>query len=197
MLKSAKLEEGLLNGALPPELLSQLDSLNHEDLAKLLSAIQFNKSNLGKSITNLAKLRMIDPKNLSQCKSAGSCPNPNALAMYMSQCTNASNCDSFAMLAIFMCNSIKPGGPGAPMTWQRDAPIDGAKFKEDVLPPSTRLSDSQFVGVSRTAPELSGENVVAEHGALANAQGSGGAANAQVVLPRHKQAVQRLFKRDL
>ena len=52
------------------------------------------------------------------------------------------------------------------------------------------------VGVSRTAPELSGENVVAENGALANAQSSGGAANSQVVLPRHKQAVQRFFKRD-
>ena len=42
------------------------------------------------------------------------------------------------------------------------------------LPPSTRLSDAQFAGVSRSAPELTGEKVVAEHGALAGTDGSGG-----------------------
>jgi hypothetical protein len=82
------------------------------------------------------------------------------------------------------------------MTWQDKTSEDGAKFKENALPPSTHLSDAQFVGVSSSAPELSGAEVVAEHGALAGAQGSGGSANSQVILPRHKQAVQRFFKRD-
>jgi hypothetical protein len=35
---------------------------------------------------------------------------------------------------------------------------------------------------------------VAEHGALAGAPGSGGSANSQVILPRHRQAVQNFFK---
>ena len=83
------------------------------------------------------------------------------------------------------------------MTWKQESSDAGAKFKEEALPPSTRLSDAQFAGVSRSAPETSGDNVMAEHGALAGAEGSGGAANTQVILPRHKQAVQRFFKRDL
>ena len=82
------------------------------------------------------------------------------------------------------------------MTWQDKSSEDSLKFKENALPPSTHLSDAQFVGVSRSAPQLSGDDVAAEHGALASAQGSGGSANTQVILPRHKQAVQRFFKRD-
>jgi hypothetical protein len=58
------------------------------------------------------------------------------------------------------------------------------------------LSDAQFVGVSQAAPELSGKDVTAEHGALASAQAGGGSANTQVILPQHRQAIQRFFKRD-
>jgi hypothetical protein len=184
----------LLKGPIPPELLSQLDGLSKKDLEKLLGAIQFNKNNLGSAVTNLANLRMIDAKLLSQLKKAGQCPNPNALADFLSHSTNA--CDSYCQLAISFCREIKPGGGAAPMTWKEESSADGAKFKEEVLPPSARLSDSEFVGVSRAAPELSGENVAVEPGALANAPGSGGAAYSQMVLPRHKQAVQRFFKRD-
>jgi hypothetical protein len=38
--------------------------------------------------------------------------------------------------------------------------------------------------------------VVDDHGALAGAQGSGGAAHAQVVLPRHQSTVRRFFARE-
>ena len=58
MLKSAKLEDGLLKGDISPELLAQLNGLNKEQLQKLLSAIQFNKNNLGKTMTNLANLKI-------------------------------------------------------------------------------------------------------------------------------------------
>jgi hypothetical protein len=194
MLKSAKLDDGLLKGEIPPELLSKLDSLSKEDLQKLLSAIQFNKSNLGKSLTNLANLRLIDAKYLSRCTNAGACKNPNALAEYLSTCTNASSCN-FASLCYGRGGPGGGGGTG-PMTWQDKSSEDNLKFKEDTLPPSAHLSDAQFIGVTRSAPQLSDETIVDEHGALASAQGSGGAANSQVVLPRHKQAVQKFFKRD-
>lgn len=194
MLQSAKLEDGLLKAQIPPELLSQVSSLSKEDLAKLLAAIQSNKSNLGKAVTNLANLRMIDPKLLSQCQNAGQCRNPNALAEYICACTNA--CDSFCLAALAYCRGIKPGGPGAPMTWKDESSGQDAKFKEQALPPSSHLSGSQFVGVSRTAPQLSDATVVAAHGALDGAQGSGGSANAQIILPEHRQAVQNFFKRD-
>ncbi len=82
------------------------------------------------------------------------------------------------------------------MTWKDDSSEQGAKFKEEALPPSTRLTEAQTVGVSRAAPELSDADVAAEPGALAGAASSGGAAHSQVVLPMHKEAVKRFFKRE-
>jgi Sec-independent protein translocase protein TatA len=194
MLKSAKLEDGLLNAEIPPELLSQLSSMNQEDLARLMSAIQSSKTGLGRTMTNLAKLKLIDAKSLSQCKNAGQCPNPDALAAFLCQNTN---CNSFSAAAIsYGRGGVDRGRGDAPMTWKDESTDAGAKFKEQALPASDRFSDSQFVGVSRTAPELSGEAVVAGHGALASAAASGGAAHSQVILPRHKQAVQSFFKRE-
>ena len=47
---AAKLEEGLLNGEIPPELLSDLNGLNKEQMEKLMNALQFNKDVLGKTV---------------------------------------------------------------------------------------------------------------------------------------------------
>jgi hypothetical protein len=194
MLKSARLEEGLLNGAIPQELLNQLNGLSPEDMKKLLSAIQGNKQGLGRTLTNLANLKLIDAKSLSQCKGAGECPNPEALALFLCQNTNATSC--VATVLSYCRGGIDRGRGDAPMTWKEESSEQGAKFKEEALPMSDRLTDSSFVGVSRTAPDLSGEEVTVEHGALAGAAASGGAAHSQVILPRHKQAVQNFFSRD-
>ena len=193
LLQSAKLEDGLLKGDIPKELLDQLKNANPEQLQKVLNAIQFNKNNLSKTMANLANLRLIDAKTLSQCQSNGQCTNCNALAAYLSTCTNKN--------ANLLALCYKKGGPGGgggtgPMTWQEKSSEDNLKFKENALPPSTHLSDAQFVGVSKAAPELSASDLSTEHGALASAQASGGSANSQVILPQHRQAIQRYFKRD-
>ncbi len=192
MLKSAKLEDGLLKGNISQELLDQLNGLKKEDLQKLLSAIQFNKNGLNATMGKLANLKLIDAKTLSQCQNAGSCTNCNALAAYLSTCTNACN------IASLCYGKGGPGGGGGtgPMTWQAKSSEDNLKFNENALPPSAHLSDAQFVGVSKSAPELSANDLAAEHGALASAQASGGSANSQVILPQHRQAIQRFFKRD-
>lgn len=195
LLKAAKLEDGLVKGEIPPELLSQLNGLNKEDMEKLLRSIQFNKNSFGRTITNLANLKLIDARLLSQCKNAGQCTNPNALAAYLCQCTNA--CNSFCDLAMsYGRGGIDRGRGDAPMTWKDESSAEGAKFKEEALPPSSRLSDSQVVGVSRAAPDLSGNQIVVEHGALAGARSSGGAAYSEVILPRYKQTVKRYFDRQ-
>ena len=196
MLKDAKLEDGLLKGEIPSELLSSLDGLSKEDLEKLMRALEFNKSHLSMSVSNLAKLRLISAEMLSKCNGAAKRYDPDALAAYLcsSGCTN---CNSFAAVAYSYCRGgIDRGRGDAPMTWKDESDPNGAKFKEESLPPSSRLSDAELVGVSRAAPQLSGDDVVAGHGALASATSSGGSAHAQVILPRHRQAVQRFFKRD-
>lgn len=194
MIKAAKLEEGLLNGKIPPELLTDLSGLNKEQMAKLMSALQFNKDALGKTVGKLAALKMIDPSMLGKCTSAGEGKNPGALADFLSSCTNGSEATDLMM---FYCRGgVSRGRGDAMMTWKDESSADGAKFKEEALPASTHLSDAQFVGVSKAAPELSGTEVAAGHGALDNAAGSGGSAHSQVILPEHKQAVQRFFKRE-
>ena len=63
-------------------------------------------------------------------------------------------------------------------------------------PPSQHLADAQTVGVSKAAPELAGNDVTAQHGSLDLAVAGGGSAHAQTILPEHRQAVQKFFKRD-
>jgi len=196
MLNAAKLEDGILNGKIPPELLAGLNGLNKEQMENLLQALELNKNSLGMTISNLANLKMIDPTMLAKLRNAGQCHNPGALAEYLSTCTNG--CDSALLSECMLLGKGGPGGggPEAPMTWNDGASENNLKFQEHALPPSSHLSDAQLVGVSKAAPGLSANDVSTEHGALENAAASGGSAHAQVILPEQRQAVQNFFKRD-
>jgi hypothetical protein len=196
MLNAAKLEDGILNGKIPPELLAGLNGLNKEQMGKLLHALELNKNSLGLTMSNLANLKMIDPAMLAKVQSAGHIGNPGALADYLSTCTNF-NSDILAECLWFVHKrgGGGRGGPGAPMTWDNNTSEKDQKFQEHALPPSSQLSDAQLIGVSKAAPELSG-NVSVPSGALDNAAASGGSAHAQAILPEQRQAVQNFFKRD-
>jgi hypothetical protein len=194
MLNAAKLEEGILNSKIPPELLAGLNGLNKEQMQKLLQALELNKDALGLTVSNLANLKMIDPALLAKLQNAGQGYNPGALADYLSTCTNGGDLD----LSWF--DHPGKGGPGgggpeADMTWNDGASEKDLKFQEHALPPSAHLSDAQLVGVSKAAPELSANDISAQHGALDNSAASGGSAHAQMILPEQRQAVQNFFKR--
>ncbi len=195
MLNASKLEDGILNGKIPPELLAGLNGLNKEQMEKLLRALELNKNNFGLTISNLASLKLIDPAMLAKLQSAGQCHNPGALAEYLSSCTNG--CDS-EILFSWLRKRGGPGGggPEAPMDWDNNTSEENLKFQEHALPPSSQLSDAQLVGVSKATPELTANDVSVQHGALASATASGGSAHAQVILPEQRQAVQNFFKRD-
>jgi hypothetical protein len=195
MLNAAKLEEGILNGQIPPELLANLSGLNKEQMEKLVKALELNKNSLSLTMSNLAKLKLIDPSKLSDCLNAGICPNPKALADYLSQCNGS--CDAlFSWLACCKKPGGGRGGPGAEMSWDNGTSEQDQKFQEHALPPSSHLDDAQLVGVSKGAPELAKNDVAVQSGALDNAVASGGSAHAQVILPEHRQAVQKFFKRE-
>jgi len=82
------------------------------------------------------------------------------------------------------------------MTWNNDTSEKDQKFLEYALPQSSHLDDAHLIGVSKAAPELSSIDVSAQHGALDNAAAGGGSAHSQVILPEHRQAVQKFFKRE-
>jgi hypothetical protein len=195
MIEAAKFEEGLIDLELPADLLSGLEGLDRETMARLLQKIQFNKERLGKLSAKLAELKLIDGELLAACEKAGKCPNTEALAAFLRE--SGGDCDSFSALAAsYSRGGINRGRGDAPMAWTDPSAEEGAKFKEEILPPAMRWSDAQLVGVSRAAPDQSGDDVVVEHGALAGARGAGGAAHSQTVLPRHQLAVRQFFARE-
>jgi hypothetical protein len=193
MINDTKLDDGMMNGSIPPELLANLDKLNKEQLQKLMAAMNFNKGKLGNTISNLANLKLIDAAALSECQKAGKCNNPDALAAYLSHCTNGCS----ASECLTLCRAgLSRGGPGAPMTWSDGASEQDQKFKEHALPPANHLSDAQLVGVSKTAPKLNDTAVADNSGELTTANAGGGSAHVQSILPEHRQAVQNYFKRE-
>jgi hypothetical protein len=198
LLNSAKLEAGILNGSIPPELLQNLSGLDKEQMEKLVQALELNKGALGMTMSNLASLKMISPAALAKCQNAGHNPDFAGLALYLSQCKGG-KCDSemlFSWLRKRGRGGPGGGGPEAPMDWDNNTSEDNLKFQAHALPPSAHLSDAQMVGVSKAAPELSANDVGAQHGALDNATAGGGSGHAQVILPEHRQAVQNFFKRE-
>ena len=58
------------------------------------------------------------------------------------------------------------------------------------------IKDSEVSGISKAIPQTGKEKVgEATSGALKGAKSGGGSANTQVVLPRHRGAVERYFDR--
>ncbi len=200
LLQQAKLEQGLLAAKLPEELLKAAKDgkLNPEQLKELMKALQANKDKLGECLNKLANLKLIDPKLLEACKNAGQCPNPAGLAAFLAE--NGANLDSVLLVVQTYAGQggVGRGRADAPLTWTDPSDESGMKFKDTALPmgPLSGLKDAQLVGISRSAPEVTGDKEAAQTGALTGAEAGGGAANVQQLLPRHKGAVQRFFKRE-
>ena len=198
LLNAAKLEEGVLDGKIPPELMQGLSGLDKAQLEKLANALEMNKNLMSMTMSNLANLKMIDPSALAKCQNAGQVPNLAALAAYLSQCQGG-KCNSevlFSWLRKRGRGGPGGGGPEAPMDWDNNTSEDNLKFQAHALPPSAHLSDAQMVGISKATPQLASAEASDQQGALDSAAGSGGSAHAQVILPEHRQAVQNFFKRD-
>jgi hypothetical protein len=89
-------------------------------------------------------------------------------------------------------------GPGAsPLTWTDGTKEEGAKYKEETLPPSDleQLKKSMVIGVGKVDPTKK-ESAPSQAGALRGSQAGGGAANSGTLLPQHRATVERFFDRS-
>ena len=91
---------------------------------------------------------------------------------------------------------VDRGPAPAELTFGKPTEETKHDFKEQALPPGAvaDLKQSKLQGVSPSAPKVE-PGGTASSGALAGAASGSGSANTQVVLPRHKVAVERYFER--
>jgi hypothetical protein len=207
LVNKAKLESDLLDQEVDPELLKKLaeGKLSDEDLKRLADALKNADQRVKQSLDKLAKERLIDPEEIAE-RMAGdpgegntegeeSLEDPSSLEG-MTKGFRKRGKDRRRGNDYERGN----GGPGGgrsspPITWTDGSSEEGAKYKEQVLPPSDlkQLRDSQIIGVHRADPKTAAKS--SQSGALRGAEAGGGAANAAIVLPQHRGAVERFFDR--
>jgi hypothetical protein len=181
---------------LDPEALQSLQdgNLSPEDLAKMLDALKDAKGDLKKMLGKLEKAKLIDADKLKECEKCGECDGDELLA-YLKKC--AGKCS---------IREAMKGLPGRGGTNRGPAPAELAlngetaelkeKMKEQALPQASldKLKESKLKGVSLSDPKVEKPGTTTS-GALDNASGGSGSAQTQVVLPRHRGAVERYFER--
>lgn len=179
-----------------PELMKALQQkkLDPDQLKKLLGSLHGKSAELGRRMEKLHLAGLIDAETLARCRNAGECDGDELRAFLRDHSGQVSLAD--------LKNRCKSGsdsrGPGAaPMTWDKPGSEDGFKFKEEMLPPgaldalkSTPIQEARGAGVIH---KKSAET--ASSGALQGAAAGNGSANTEVILPRHRAAVERYFER--
>ncbi|MGA4643970.1 hypothetical protein [Limisphaera sp. 4302-co] len=185
-------------GGLPPVELNQGWNLtNRADLEKLLGVLGQCKGGLSNRVARLCKLRLVDGRYLSACQ--GLCQSTNLAALVAALCRNGGTNGAGENLTCGLPGrgGVSRGRADAPMIWKEATEEDGARFQERVLPPGAGPADLQRVGLSWGAPEEAPADLPVAHGALSGAPAGSGVTRAQVVLPRHREVVQRYFRRDV
>jgi hypothetical protein len=199
LAKKAAGDKGAAGKQLDPELMKALKDgkLRPEQLEAIAAALKVGKGELGKLVEKLAKARLIDPELMRKCEGACKACDSAALAKFLKECKGKCSVAD----ALKACN--RPGrggvneGPGAAeLTFGDKTTEAGAKFKEEALPPAElqALKQSNLLGTSREAPDKE-KGGPSRPGALAGAKAGGGSAQTQVILPRHRPAVERYFER--
>ena len=203
----AELSAAAMNGNLPPmlegldagALAAGLDAETLEALSKLME---------GRGDELAAMMAALAGAGLGEGGSRSGKPvefDPAALAEFLSQCEGG-ECKGGAIAAACRAGGTVAGrggiarGPGhVEMTWKNPASKEGASFDPAVLPPSAvrDAAQSRRLGVSQTAPQVTGAGAgTSTGGGLTGVTTDGGAAASTVVVPRHRGAVQRYFERS-
>lgn len=188
----------MLAQKLPPELQEALRAgkLSPEQLKELAKLLGQCKGDALAKLGRVCNAKLLDAKLLGECKKRGECDAASLAALMCEKGQCMSIGELMACCSVPGMGGISRGRGDAPMTWSDPTSADGAKFKEEALPPAAvaDLRESQLVGVTVTAPQATTEPAAAQSGALT----AGGAADAhaQLVLPHHRGAVKRYFHRQ-
>ncbi|MBN9524393.1 hypothetical protein J0H58_38745 [bacterium] len=196
LAQKAAAEADRFKEELDPDLTAALDggTLSKDQLPKLASAARGGKASIRKSAQKLYDSRLIDADQLKACE-GGQCDG-KGLADFLAK--NGGKASLKEGLAEGAGRGGVTEGPGAAALQFGDRTSEeGAKFREEALPPAQRsaLKDSQTSGVSKAVPTRDPAAGPPGSGALAGAAAGGGSATAAPVLPQHKAAVGRYFDR--
>lgn len=200
LMKDAATERDLLDTGLDKETLDALkaSSLTPEQMKKLLDALKDAKGITREKIGRLVKAKLLKPEDLEKCDKAGKCDCAGLAAFLKENGCKSGLCDAVALAEIPGKGGVSRGPAPAKLTFGDESTEDGTRFKEEELPPSQMqtLKDSRLAGISTAAPKIGKEKLgESAAGALAAAKSGGGSASTQVVLPRHRGAVERYFDR--
>ena len=202
-------KEGALDPEnLPPELqkamaeamkqLAKGEGPDAQQLKQLLETLENNQDQLKNLAKQLAQKGLIPPDMANQFKEGlgegGMDPGPLAELLKQHQ-------GNFQELLEELGGELGGNGginrgPGhAPLLYGNNTSEEGSEFKEQKLGLSTPLDQAKLVGVTITAPEVTGGEAILGKGALNTAQSGGGNALSAPILPRHRGAVKRFFQR--
>jgi hypothetical protein len=197
LARKAAEENELLEDELDPETMEAIKKgkLTPEQVKKLVDALKKGKEGMSDKMDKLVKAKIIDADTLKKCDKAGKC-DKDALIAYLKE--NGAKSDLTELLEEGGKGGTDEGPGPTKLKFGDESNEDGVKFKEEELPPSQQqaLREAQLSGISKGAPPLGKEKPQAgASGALDRAKAGGGSAMTQVVLPRHKGAVERYFER--
>lgn len=200
LVQKAAQENHLLDKHLDPETAKACKAckLSSEQLKKLAKALKAGKKDLAKQLEKLCKAGLLDPEALKECDKCAEC-DCEALAQCLKECQG-----KMTVAEMLKKHDGKPGKGGtkegytkSPLTLGPETSEEGLKFKEEALPPAAlkALKENKLAGVGKADPKADKPGGPSEGGALTGAMAGGGSANTQVILPRHRGAVERFFER--
>lgn len=171
-------------------------SLNPEQLKKLAEALRGARKDLAGTLEKLSRAKLIDPETLAKCERAGRC-NGKGMAKCLKEGGKQAVCDILSECQRPGRGGVNEGPGAAELTWGTPSSEEGAKFKEETLPPAAvaALKESRLVGLGKAPPAPEKSGGPSQPGALGQAAPGAGSAHTQVILPRHRGAVERYFER--
>ena len=203
-LDPSKLPPGLQKAA--EEAMKQIAKGGMPDagqVAQMMKALEGNKGELLQMAQALAQKGLLpNPGDFMNGLQPGKGEgmrglDPDALGNFLGQ----NQAGDFGQMARELLQGI-PGrggitrGPGhAELEFSNDSDAAGSEFKEQYLGLSAPITDAEILGVTVTAPEVTGGEAILGKGALDSANAGRGNAITAPILPRHRSAVKSFFDR--